>query len=141
MGLDLQLHRIVRLLELLNNPHHIPKFIHVAGTNGKGSVCSYISHVLTLSGISNGKFNSPHLITARDSIQINNVPVSEQVYEKCKLHILKTDKQHNVGCTEFEILTCTAFQIFADCGIPIAIMEVGVGGRLMLPTSFLQKIP
>lgn len=129
MGLDLQLHRIVKLLELLNNPHHVPKFIHVAGTNGKGSVCSYISHVLTQSGITNGKFNSPHLITARDSIQIDNIPVSQSVYDNCKKLILDIDEKHRVGCTEFEILTCTAFQIFADLKIPIAIMEVGLGGR------------
>lgn len=130
MPLDLQLHRIQRLLYLLKNPHHKPKFIHIAGTNGKGSVCSYISHVLTESGITNGKFNSPHLITARDSIQIDNIPVSLAVYEKCRKLILETDKKFNVGCTEFELLTCTAFQIFAESEIPVAIMEVGVGGRL-----------
>lgn len=130
MPLDLQLHRIHKLLSLLNNPHHKPHFIHVAGTNGKGSVCSYISHVLTQSGIDNGKFNSPHLLTPRDSIQINNVPVSIPLYEKCKKLIANTDRQYNVGCTEFELLTCTAFQIFVESSVPIAILEVGVGGRL-----------
>jgi folylpolyglutamate synthase len=139
MPLDLQLHRIQKLLLLLNNPHYKPRFIHIAGTNGKGSVCSYISHVLTESGITNGKFNSPHLITARDSIQINNKTVSSTIYERCKKLVLDTDANFDIGCTEFELLTCTAFQIFADSEIPIAIMEVGVGGRLdatnVLPSS------
>lgn len=130
MPLDLQLHRIHNLLRLLNNPHYKPKYIHVAGTNGKGSVCSYISHILTQAGIQNGRFNSPHLITPRDSIQINDIPVSQSVYERCKQLIHDTDKKHGVGCTEFELLTCTAFQIFADSEVEIAIMEVGVGGKL-----------
>lgn len=130
MPLDLQLHRVQSLLRHLNNPHYKPKFIHVAGTNGKGSVCSYISHILTEAGIKNGRFNSPHLITPRDSIQINNLPVSRTVYEKFKVMIQDIDKKYNVGCTEFELLTCTAFQIFAECNVDIAIMEVGVGGRL-----------
>lgn len=130
MPLDLQLHRVQSLLRHLNNPHYKPKFIHVAGTNGKGSVCSYISHILTAAGIKNGRFNSPHLITPRDSIQINNHPVSQTVYEKFKVMIQDIDKKYNVGCTEFELLTCTAFHIFAECNVDIAIMEVGVGGRL-----------
>lgn len=130
MPLDLQLHRVQNLLRLLNNPHYKPKFIHVAGTNGKGSVCSYISHILTRAGIKNGRFNSPHLITPRDSIQIDNTPVALSIYEKCKQLIQETDEKYNVGCTEFELLTCTAFQIFAETNVDIAIMEVGVGGRL-----------
>lgn len=130
MPLDLQLHRVQKLLKLLKNPHYKPQFIHVAGTNGKGSVCSYISHILEEAGIANGRFNSPHLITARDSIQINNNPVSLPVYEKFRNLILETNDRYDVGCTEFELLTCTAFQIFAEFNIPIAIMEVGVGGRL-----------
>lgn len=130
MPLDLQLHRIKKLLTLLGNPQYKPQFIHVAGTNGKGSVCSYLSHILSSSGIHNGRFNSPHLITPRDSIQINNVPASISLYEKCKEIIVDTNAKHNVGCTEFELLTCTAFQIFAESKVSIAILEVGVGGRL-----------
>lgn len=130
MPLDLQLHRIQKLLTVLGNPHYKSDFIHVAGTNGKGSVCSYISHILSASGINNGRFNSPHLITPRDSIQINNNPVSLALYEKCKKYIIDTDIKHNIGCTEFELLACTAFQIFAESKVSIAILEVGVGGRL-----------
>ena len=130
MPLDLQLHRIQKLLKLLKNPHHGPHFIHVAGTNGKGSVCSYISHILTEAGIKNGRFNSPHLVIPRDSIQINNIPVSISLYEKCKAYINETNEKHKVGCTEFELLTCVAFQVFAETETPIAIMEVGVGGRM-----------
>ncbi|KAG0675132.1 folylpolyglutamate synthase [Pichia californica] len=130
MPLDLQLHRIQKLLTVLGNPHYKPQFIHVAGTNGKGSVCSYISHILSASGISNGRFNSPHLITPRDSIQIDNMPVSLKLYEKCKKYIIDTDIKYNIGCTEFELLTCTAFQIFAESQVSIAVLEVGVGGRL-----------
>lgn len=130
MPLDLQLHRIQKLLKLLKNPHHAPQFIHVAGTNGKGSVCSYLSHILTQAGIRNGRFNSPHLVTPRDSIQIDNIPVSSSIYEKCKKHINEINEKYKVGCTEFELLTCIAFQVFAEMNTPIAIMEVGVGGRM-----------
>ncbi|ODQ47653.1 hypothetical protein PICMEDRAFT_15577 [Pichia membranifaciens NRRL Y-2026] len=130
MPLDLQLHRVKKLLTLLGNPQYKPQFIHIAGTNGKGSVCSYLSHILSASGIRNGRFNSPHLITPRDSIQIDNVPASLSLYEKCKEIIADTNAKHKVGCTEFELLTCTAFQIFAEAKVSIAILEVGVGGRL-----------
>lgn len=130
MPLDLQLHRIQKLLKVLGNPHFKPHFIHVAGTNGKGSVCSYVSHILSTSGINNGRFNSPHLITPRDSIQINNHPVSETLYAKCSKLINDTNAKYEIGCTEFELLTCIAFQIFFESKISIAILEVGVGGRL-----------
>lgn len=130
MSIDLQLHRVQKLLKLLGNPHHKPKFIHVAGTNGKGSVCAYISHVLTAAGISNGRFNSPHLVTPRDSIQYNDHPVSESIYDLSKELVKKTNDKFNIGCTDFELLTCTAFEIFSRLTIPIAILEVGVGGRL-----------
>ena len=130
MPIDLQLHRVQKLLKLLGNPHHHPKFIHIAGTNGKGSVCAYISHALTASGIHNGRFNSPHLVTPRDSIQCDNHPVSEYIYNTSKAHVQKTNDEFNIGCTDFELLTCTAFEIFSRLTVPIAILEVGVGGRM-----------
>ena len=69
------LERISSFLEVLNNPHKSLKFIHVAGTNGKGSTCHYISSILQESGYSVGLFTSPHLIHVNERIRINGAPI------------------------------------------------------------------
>ncbi|ODV86611.1 hypothetical protein CANARDRAFT_27039 [[Candida] arabinofermentans NRRL YB-2248] len=129
MPIDLQLSRILRLLRILDFPQKSYKAIHVAGTNGKGSVCAYLSHILTQNQISNGRFTSPHLITRNDSIQINNVPLDFQKFLGIEQHVLSKDKEFGVGCTEFEILTCIAMEAFKMAKVKVAIFEVGLGGR------------
>lgn len=132
MPISLGLTRIVKLLKALGNPHLTGNFkaVHVAGTNGKGSICNYLSHILTASNISNGRFTSPHLLTRSDSIQINDIPIDPQVFRTFESQVIDIDRRFSIGCTEFELLTCVAFEVFKERNVEVAIFEVGVGGRL-----------
>lgn len=130
-AIDLGLARITKLLSHLGNPHlRTFKSVHVAGTNGKGSTVSYLLSILTKCNIRNGKFTSPHLLYYNDCISINNevYPVSKfnQVIGDIKLK----NRSLNLNCTEFELLTVTAFKIFELEKVELAIIEVGLGGRL-----------
>ncbi|ORZ08016.1 Mur ligase [Lobosporangium transversale] len=139
--MDLGLNRVTRLLEALKPPstsanaydlapHLTYPIIHVAGTNGKGSICAYISSILQASGFRVGRYNSPHLITPRDTIQINNQPISQSDYDYVTEVVRQKDRELELKATSFEILTAVAFYWFAYERVDIAVIEVGVGGRL-----------
>ncbi|KAF9431075.1 folylpolyglutamate synthase [Entomortierella beljakovae] len=157
--MDLGLERVTRLLEALA-PHSVSEgkcntleaaphlafpIIHVAGTNGKGSICAYLSSILHAAGLRVGRYNSPHLITPRDTIQINNQPISQIDYEWVTKVVQEKNLELNLKATSFEVLTATAFYWFAygrsnnsnksedgnaNERVDVAIIEVGVGGRL-----------
>ncbi|KAF8488897.1 Mur ligase [Gautieria morchelliformis] len=128
MSIDLSLVRIKRLFSLL--PAYRRPTIHVAGTNGKGSVTALLSSIFSSSHVSVGRFNSPHLVHVRDSISINGHTVSSDTYHSTRANVESIDKTESVGASTFEILTATASQIFEQAGVDIAIFEVGLGGRL-----------
>ncbi|EGW30120.1 uncharacterized protein SPAPADRAFT_63736, partial [Spathaspora passalidarum NRRL Y-27907] len=128
MPIDLGLTRVTKLLAHLANPHLSYKSIHIAGTNGKGSVLAYISSILTTAQIRNGKFTSPHLIEYHDCITINNQVYPKSKFEQVQQLVGMTNEQHKLNCTEFELLTATAFKIFEIENVDIALIEVGVGG-------------
>lgn len=130
MGIDLALSRISKLLQLLGNPHNAYKSIHVAGTNGKGSTVAYISSILTQAQITNGRFTSPHLLYYNDCITINNMTYPVGEFNRVSELVKQKNKTHDVGCTEFELLTATAFKIFELERVEFAVIEVGLGGRL-----------
>lgn len=104
--------------------------IHIAGTNGKGSVASYLSALLTRGGIRTGRFTSPHLIDRWDSIVIDEKTVAKSVFNLVEAEVKARDEEHQVGASEFELLTATAFEIFNRHKIDIGVVEVGLGGRL-----------
>lgn len=106
------------------------KAIHVAGTNGKGSICAYLSAMLHASGVRCGRFTSPHLIDRWDCITINEQTVRESVFREAEQVVMKRDKSEGIGASEFELLTATAFEIFAQEKIEMGVVEVGLGGRL-----------
>ncbi|EJS44225.1 fol3p [Saccharomyces arboricola H-6] len=130
MAIELGLSRITRLLEHLGNPQNSLRVLHVAGTNGKGSVCSYLSSVLQQKPYQIGKFTTPHLIHVTDSITINNKPIPMEKYLDIRLQLETLNKSHSLKCTEFELLTCTAFKYFNDVQCQWCVIEVGLGGRL-----------
>ncbi|KAA6410246.1 MAG: dihydrofolate synthetase fol3 [Lasallia pustulata] len=132
--IELGLARIGRLLRPTNLPW---RAIHVAGTNGKGSVCAYVSAMLHAGNISCGRFNSPHLIDRWDCIAINEKTVDESLFRKAEAEIKARDAREGVGASEFELLTATAFEIFANEKVEIGVVEVGMGGRLDA-TNILQ---
>lgn len=125
--IELGLARIGRLLQYSNLPW---RAIHVAGTNGKGSVCAYVSAMLHTGNISCGRFNSPHLIDRWDCITINEKTVDESIFRKAEAEVKARDTREGVGASEFELLTATAFEIFASEKVTIGVVEVGMGGRL-----------
>lgn len=125
--IELGLGRISRLLR------HTPqswKAIHVAGTNGKGTICAYLSAMLHASGVRCGRFTSPHLIDRWDCITINEQPVRESVFKEAEELVLKRNHTENIEASEFELLTATAFEVFAREKIEMGVVEVGLGGRL-----------
>ncbi|KAF8638668.1 hypothetical protein AX17_002029 [Amanita inopinata Kibby_2008] len=141
MSIDLNLDRLQQLVQHLP-PYTCPS-IHIAGTNGKGSVSAYLSHILAASHppFKVGRFNSPHLLVPRDSITINNEPVSLELYTSARSIIENADAEHGTQLSSFELLTLTAFRVFEDEKVDVAVVEVGMGGRLdatnILPTSVI----
>ncbi len=121
----LGLERISNVLGKLNNPQDKLKCIHVAGTNGKGSVCAIISTVLKEAGYKVGLYTSPHIFDYRERIQINGEMISKEDFETYveKICGLCDD------LTEFEILTAVMFKYFADKNVDVVVLETGLGGR------------
>ncbi|GAA97508.1 uncharacterized protein L969DRAFT_42247 [Mixia osmundae IAM 14324] len=128
--IQLGLSRIKALLGHLASPHSKVPIVHVAGTNGKGSVCAYLDSIFRQSGLSTGRFNSPHLVEPRDSICLNGRPVSLEAFSKAQSIVREADKKHSIGASSFELLTATAFHLFAHAIPPLqlAVIEVGMGG-------------
>ena len=121
------------LLHLLDNPHKSLNFVHVAGTNGKGSTSTAISNVLIEAGYRVGLYTSPYVSHFLERVQFNGAPVNENVFaenvEKVKSAVEGLEKE-DVVITEFEALTATAFLCFKALECDIVVLEVGLGGRL-----------
>lgn len=106
------------------------KAIHIAGTNGKGSISAYLSHILSSEGIRCGRFTSPHLIDRWDCITIGERVVKESLFRQIEDEVKRRDQTLGIGASEFELLTATAFEIFNHEQVEIGVVEVGMGGRL-----------
>lgn len=133
-GSRLGLDRIRRLLELLDNPHRELKYIHIAGTNGKGSTASYIATTLKEGGYKVGLFTSPYLERFNERISINGEDIPDErlaeITERVKNSI---DMMLNEGYdhpTTFEIVTVIGFVYFKEENVDYVVLEVGLGGRL-----------
>ncbi|KAF2441958.1 FolC bifunctional protein [Karstenula rhodostoma CBS 690.94] len=121
------LERIGRLLQNVQFPW---KAVHVAGTNGKGSICAYTSNLLTRRNLPNGRFTSPHIVNRWDCININNEPVSETEFLRVENHFKQLSERESIDASEFELLTATAFTLFNEKKVEVGIIEVGMGGKL-----------
>ena len=124
--------RIERLLSLLGDPHKRLKFIHVVGTNGKGSVSTAISYILKDAGYKTGLFTSPYIVEFGERIQINNTYISHKdIASLTTLIKEKTDlmESENLFPTVFEVTTALAFLYFAKEACDIVILEAGIGGE------------
>ena len=124
----LGLERVNALLQRLGNPHRALTVLHVGGTNGKGSVVATAEAVLRSRGLRVGRYTSPHLIDFRERILVDRVPISEDAV----LDFLEqwTPESERLGATFFEITTALALEHFARSSVDVAIVEVGLGGRL-----------
>lgn len=132
-GIKLGLETVSRLLELLGNPQENLNIIHVAGTNGKGSVCSFISNILIDAGYSVGLYTSPYLENFTERIRVDQNEIrKEEVANIVKLIDKKISIMLNEGYpnpTEFEIVTAMALYYYNLCNVDYVILEVGLGGR------------
>lgn len=130
------LDRIRALLRLLGNPQERCRFIHVAGTNGKGSVCAMLESALRVSGLRTGLYTSPHLIDARERIRMDGELISEAAWVSSfeRVHEaaeeLLAREAIDTHPSFFETLTAMAFVAFAEAAVDIVVLEVGLGGRL-----------
>jgi dihydrofolate synthase/folylpolyglutamate synthase len=129
-GVHLGLERIHQLLQKLDNPHQQIPIIHIAGTNGKGSVCAYLSSVLTEAGYRVGRYTSPHLIDWTERICINQKPISPTELQECLERVVAATENNAETPTQFEIITAAAWLYFAEQKTDIAVIETGLGGRL-----------
>lgn len=133
-GMNLGLQRVKKLLEYMGNPEEKLKCLHIAGTNGKGSVTSMITGILMESGYKVGTYTSPHLERFTERIKVNNEEISEEDVAAMITHIKPLiDRISYEGYghpTEFEIITAMMFKYFYDSSIDYGVIEVGLGGRL-----------
>lgn len=139
--INLGLERVQKYLEIINNPQNNLKFIHVAGTNGKGSVCSILSSILSQKqGFKVGLFTSPHVFEYTERIQINNKKIEKEVFAKKIFETIEIAEKNDIPLTEFEILTVLAFDYFAQNNVDIVILETGLGGRFDATNIIKQNI-
>jgi dihydrofolate synthase/folylpolyglutamate synthase len=125
-GSRLGLGPIKKVLKKLGNPEKGMKVIHVAGTNGKGSVCAMLASVLKETGYKVGLYTSPHLVDFRERIQVNG----RMIPKKDVIRLFKMVKSKGVELTYFEFVTALAFKYFREQKVDILVCEVGLGGRL-----------
>ena len=136
-GSRLGLSRMQEMAERMGHPENNLRYVHVAGTNGKGSTCAMLESVLRAAGYKTGMFTSPYLETILESIKINGQNISEEDFCRAvgevRIAVYGTGQglsEMEDKPTEFEILTMAAFSAFAHASCDIVVMEVGMGGRL-----------
>lgn len=131
-GTKLGLENTRRLAELAGNPHHRLRFIHVAGTNGKGSTCAMLESIYRAAGYRVGLFTSPHLVSFRERIQVNRQLLEEadavRLVEAVRADLAHFPPEH--APTFFEVVTVMALRHFAEQGCELVVWETGMGGRL-----------
>lgn len=127
-GYKASLDNMLRLDDHYGHPHRDFKCIHVTGTNGKGSVSHTLAAILQSGGYKVGLYTSPHVLDFSERIRINGAPINQDYVVR---FVEEGRKQfETIGCTFFEIATAMAFKYFSDEQIDIAVVEVGLGGRL-----------
>jgi len=129
-GVELGLERIERLLNDLGNPQQQVPIIHVAGSNGKGSTCAFLSSVLTGAGYRVGRYTSPHLMSWCERISLSGQDISPAELHHLLLKVVGAIDPDYSSPTQFEVITAVAWLYFAQQQVDIAVVEVGLGGRL-----------
>lgn len=132
------LERIAALLEALSNPQRDLKFIHIAGTNGKGSVCAYLESVLLFSGIKTGVYTSPHLRRVNERFRFCGSEISNEALAGLFTELAPVNDSLGRHCTEFELLTVAALLYYSNVGAEIVVLETGLGGRFDA-TNVIEK--
>ncbi len=134
-GMKPGLERVKSMLEKLGNPHQGIRFVHVAGTNGKGSTAAMLASILRSAGYSVGLFTSPYLLSFTNRMAVNNADINHaeliKLVEQIKPVVKQLQADPELGHpTEFEVVTVLAFIFFAASEVDLVVLEVGLGGRL-----------
>lgn len=124
------LERISALLERLGRPQDALKFVHVAGTNGKGSVCALLRHTLSAAGYRTGLYISPHLSRMNERMSVDGADVSDAAFAEAVGELAQAAQGMDEPCTEFELCTALALHWFRKERCDIVVLETGLGGRL-----------
>lgn len=119
-----------KLCNALGNPERSFKTIHIVGTNGKGSTSYYLAGILQAHGFKTGLFTSPHLVSLRERIRVNDNPISDSDLNRLLLQVKAAAEQVQVEPTFFEVLTLVSFLYYTEQGVDVVSMEAGMGGRL-----------
>jgi len=134
-GIKLGLENVRQLLSLLGDPHRGLRAVHVTGTNGKGSVCAYVAAALRATGYRVGLYTSPHLIRFNERIRVDGEPIADDDVLRLwsgmqpAIHAMTAHRAVDHP-TFFEVTTAMAFQYFRERGVDVAVLEVGMGGRM-----------
>lgn len=131
-GMVFGLENIRWLLNIIDNPHNFFKTVHIAGTNGKGSTATMLSHILKEGGFRVGKYTSPHLVSFTERITVNEEEITEKEVAELTEYIRNktNEKDKKRFFTFFDFTTALAFEFFKRKRVDIAIIETGLGGRL-----------
>lgn len=135
-GIQLGLGRIRTVLRDLGDPQDRYRILHIAGTNGKGSVAAMSESMLRHAGIRTGLYTSPHLVRVEERIQVDGQPVSPRRFASLLARVFRAESgllalgRIDIPMTYFELITACAFLHFAETGVSVAVVEVGLGGRL-----------
>jgi dihydrofolate synthase/folylpolyglutamate synthase len=126
---QLRLDRIQAALKVLGNPQWSYQTVHVGGTAGKGSTCSFLASIFRASGMRTGLTFSPYVETVREKLQVDGVEISQKDFVRIARQISDAQERAGVTLSYFEFILAMAFQYFRDQRVDVAVVEVGVGGR------------
>jgi dihydrofolate synthase/folylpolyglutamate synthase len=130
LGVKLGLHNMARAMKLLHHPEASFPAVLVAGSKGKGSVCAFLESILLAAGHEVGLYTSPHLVGVRERIRVGGAPVGKEEFVRLLESLRRLLGRRIPALTYFEWLTVMALRHFRDRRVPVAILEVGMGGRL-----------
>lgn len=124
------LSRTLELLQRVGDPHKQLKFVHITGTNGKGSTAAFLASVLQSAGLRVGLFTSPHLWTFHERFRVNGADMPDEALGRLTEQVLEAGRGMEDPATEFELMTAVGMLYFREAACDIVVLEVGLGGRL-----------
>jgi dihydrofolate synthase / folylpolyglutamate synthase len=139
-GISMGLERSLAILEVLGQPQRSVPTIHVGGSNGKGSVCAYLAAILQQAGYRVGRYNSPHLVSWNERLCIDGQPIDSDLFVELLQRVQRAAQAIQNPPTKFELLTAAAWLYFAEAAVDVAVMEVGLGGRLDATNAIEQPL-
>ena len=138
--IDLRLHRVERVLSLFGHPERGYPAFHIAGTNGKGSVAAMLHRILAAEGYRVALYTSPHVVSFTERIRVGDQEISQEEVVGLAEEIRRRSAKEGVGLTFFEFVTVMALVYFARRKVEVAVVEVGLGGRLDATNLVLPSV-